>query len=387
MSPTLSRRQFLGHGSLAVVATLSLTLPGAGLTRRARAAGTAAAPAWDYAFPLLGDIHFDDLAHHDMDWVLREKPRDVRQIENYSRITREFTPRLLARTAELARTAPAPVPFTIQLGDFVEGLCGSYDLQALQFRDAMAAVAAAAMPSPFLITKGNHDITGPGAKEAFDQVLLPWLGGQLNRTLTSANYALEHHGDRFIFFDAYQPDMDWLENTLQTPARHTFFLVHPPVVPYNERANWHLFARPRQAAERERLLRLLGEHRAIVLSGHLHKYNLLQRATEAGPFTQLAINSVIRSELARPRHERDQVTDYGPPLLDLDPNFAPHTLDERQEWLAREAPHIERFEYADLHGLGLVLVRADRIEVVIYGGLATDPWRERSLPASIATRI
>src|SRR5262245_31970139 len=80
----------------------------------------------DWAFPLLGDLHFDKLEHHDHEWLQREHPGDVSQVENYSRITREMTPRLFARVreslSELSRLK-TNVPFVLQLGDLLEGLC------------------------------------------------------------------------------------------------------------------------------------------------------------------------------------------------------------------------------------------------------------------------
>ena len=54
----------------------------------------------DWSFPLLGDLHFDRLEHHDHGWLAREHPGDVSQVQNYSRITREMTPRLFARVSE-----------------------------------------------------------------------------------------------------------------------------------------------------------------------------------------------------------------------------------------------------------------------------------------------
>lgn len=69
-------------------------------------AGVAAAP-WSvpayaiseskgFDFLVLGDIHLDQMDHHDMDWMQREKPTVVRQCENYARLTRETTPKLFA---------------------------------------------------------------------------------------------------------------------------------------------------------------------------------------------------------------------------------------------------------------------------------------------------
>ncbi|HEX7008843.1 MAG TPA: hypothetical protein VF184_02610, partial [Phycisphaeraceae bacterium] len=184
-----SRREFL------LQATLTLAEAGVALHRPRRAL---AAPSTDqplYAFPVLGDIHYDLMAHHDMDWVQREKPHDVRQIEGYVDASTRFTPRFLRSVAAMMREQKAPVPFVVQVGDFVEGLCGSFDLQAKQFEDAIGVVDDVGFGVPFLITKGNHDITGPGAPEAYDRVLLPWLGKQQDRGLDQASYIVKHDED------------------------------------------------------------------------------------------------------------------------------------------------------------------------------------------------
>src|SRR6478736_7098536 len=94
----------------------------------------------NWAFPLLGDLHFDRLEHHDHQWLKKEHPGDVSQVENYSRITREMTPRLLARVRGLLtelRREKTTVPFVLQLGDLLEGLCGSAELAQRQAREGI----------------------------------------------------------------------------------------------------------------------------------------------------------------------------------------------------------------------------------------------------------
>ena len=97
----------------------------------ALAAGEAAD---DWSFPLLGDLHFDRLEHHDHEWLAREHPGDVAQVQNYSRITRDMTPRLFERVRESLAAAQTKskthVPFVLQLGDLLEGLCGNEQLAA-----------------------------------------------------------------------------------------------------------------------------------------------------------------------------------------------------------------------------------------------------------------
>lgn len=375
----MTRRSFLQRTSTGIA--LSLTAPTGLLRGPAAVAETNDVDhEWEYSFPVLGDIHYDDMSHHDMEWVMREKPKDLRQIEGYVEVTKHFTPRLLDEIAHYVKNAATPVPFVVQVGDYTEGLCGSFELQSKQFRDACQAYDDARVGTPLLITKGNHDITGPGASDAYDRVLLPWMSKQAKQPIAAASYVRRQGEDLFVFFDAYKPDMDWLESTLlDEPARYTFFVVHPPIVPYNARANWHLFSKPREQQDRERLLKLLGERNAIVLGGHLHKYSILQRQCEHGSFTQLAVNSVIRGEKSSPRQLLESGDDYGSGLLELNPDFSPNTLEDRRQWLEHEAPYVSSFEYANTFGYAVIRVAQDQIAVDMFNGLDRELWRSRSL--------
>lgn len=379
MHSRLSRRQFILRSTIALAAGPTLLRP------RMLWADDAAASADKplYAFPLLGDIHYDLMSHHDMDWVNREKPDDIRQIQGYVDSSIKYTPKLLQEIRQVIAGIGAPVPFVIQVGDLVEGLCGSYELQALQFKDTFDLIASSDLGAPFLITKGNHDITGPGAPEAYDQVLLPWLSGQAKQHLTRADYHFKQGEDLFVFFDAYKPDLDWLEGTLRdNPARHVFFVIHPPVVPYNARAEWTIYGRQEEAASRERLLNLLGQYKALVLSGHLHKYSLLARETPQGRFAQLAVLSVLRGEDPELSDVLEGDEHYGPDLCDLEPRHSPKTLDRRRAVLEAEKPFISGYEFANIPGYAVLKVYADRVETDVYLGLGQERWKTRDLLAT-----
>jgi hypothetical protein len=127
MAPLLTRRDFI-----------KTTTAAAGLTL-APALTRAAAGNKQFSFVLLGDLHYDKLEHHDMAWVQKDKPNDIRQIEGYTRNSREVTPLLFARVretiAELNRTPATRVAFVLQAGDLVEGLCWrSCATRSLAFR-------------------------------------------------------------------------------------------------------------------------------------------------------------------------------------------------------------------------------------------------------------
>jgi hypothetical protein len=346
---------------------LLLAAAGSVVAARARAAD-------GFSFPLLGDLHFDRLEHHDMEWLTREKPGDVAQVKNYSRLTQEVLPRLLPEIRTTIAEAAGRVPFCLHVGDFVEGLCGTPELARRHCAEAVEFVREAKLGRPFLFTKGNHDVTGPGSVEAFDQVLLPFLSGESRQELRSASYAVTEGDSQFLFFDAYRPEsLDWLEKTLERrAAKHVFVVIHPPVVPTGARSTWHVFAAERQRAQRQKLLTLLGRNRAIVLCGHLHKHGVLVRRTEAGPFAQVMVSSIMPNPMAEPAAV---VTEYGPDLVQLEPRFSPETEAQRRENLRLEQPEIRRFEYAETPGYALLHVAARGVSAEFYSGLGRRRWK------------
>jgi UDP-2,3-diacylglucosamine pyrophosphatase LpxH len=335
----------------------------------------------DFRFALLGDLHFDRLTHHDMEWLKREKPNDVRQVENYSRLTRETMPGLFTELKERIAADPG-IAFTAHIGDFVEGLAGTPELARRHCREAVTFLNEARLGRPFVFCKGNHDVTGPGSVEAFNEILLPFIAQEAKTDLppaNGANFVTRHGNCLFVWFDAYhnpKESLDWLEATLKKRSeRHLFVMIHPPVVPYGARSNWHLFARETQAAERTRLLNLLGRNRAIVLCGHLHKYGTVVRRTPEGPFVQVAVVSVLPSREGKPKDEVSGVTKYGPDLIRLEPSFAPDTVELRRALLTAEAPHIRYYDYADCPGYGIVNVAGASVALEIYAGLGRRTFR------------
>ena len=351
-----------------------------------RAAGREA-----FAFPLLGDLHYDELSCHDLEFLGREKPDDLRQVREYSSLTTDMVPRLFASVretiAELNGSPDTTVPFTVQVGDLVEGLCGSGE-QARQLNAAaLALVREARLGAPFLFTKGNHDITGPDAADAFKSVFHPFLGEQAaafggESKLTAARYRVEYGDALFCFFDAYDKEsLPWLEAELaRRTARHCFVVIHPPVVPYGARATWHIFSSQRDQAQRERLLELLGQHNVFVLSGHIHKYNLLVRATPGGGrFLQLAVSSVIHAPDPKPRHLLSGLKDYNVDQVTVEPNFSPATEPQRRAIYRAEAPFVKQFQYADLPGYAVVKVHGPRVTAMVYSGIGRQAWRTLAL--------
>jgi len=341
----------------------------------ANAQGKKPGPA--YSFVYLGDIHFDKRSHHDFEWVKANKPNDIRQIEDYVRITENHTPGLLRRIQTVIESSNSRIKMIIQGGDLTEGLCGSRELQETQFKDALKCVRNYIPKTTFIVAKGNHDITGPGAKEAFNNVMLPWLSNECKKQIDSASFYFMEGPDLFVFFDAYHNNSpDWLENTLsENKHRYAFIVMHPPAVPYNARSTWHLFSRAKEKDVRERFLNILGANKVILLTAHLHKYVILARRTSRGTFVQFSMNSVISSPEILVKNYLEGVKNYGGHLVKLEPEFQPDTKEQRQKLLEDEKPHITYFEYADFPGYAVINVSDTGINIDIYTGDSDKVWK------------
>lgn len=338
-----------------------------------------------YSFVYLGDIHFDRKSHHDFEWVQANKPDDIRQIEEYVSHTAERAPGLMKRIQTAIEAGDGRIKMIIQGGDLAEGLCGNQALQETQFKEALAFIREYIPDTPLIAVKGNHDITGPGAKEAFDHIMLPWLSKECGKPIDSASFFIMQGPDLFVFFDAYHNNnLDWLEKTLsENKHRHAFVVMHPPAVPYNARSTWHLFWRDKEKAVRERFLNILGANRVVLLTAHLHKYGVVGRRTPKGDFVQLSVNSVISSADIAVKDHLEGLENYSARLVELEPEFQPDTKQERQKILEDEKPYITRFEYADFPGYAIVNVSDEGVEAEIFTGDSGKAWKSISLAPAV----
>lgn len=368
----ISRRKFLQ-----CLSTIAAALPVQSWARGIT--GSATKP---FNFMFLGDLHFDKLMHHDMNYLKEKYPNDIRQIENYSRITRDNLSDLMRVSKECANETDAK--FYLQIGDFVEGLCGSKELASLQTNELIDYIDQQQLLRPFIAIKGNHDITGTGAKEVYEEIVLPWQGKQLKQLVNSANNVYVYNDARFILFDCFneQESLAWLKRVIKEHKKDEvlFFCTHIPVVPYDARSNWHIYVHPNQQQQREELLNLLAEHKAIVLSGHLHKTSILTRSTPSGNFVQVGIGSVIPSLNSPVKNHLKGLDAYGTDLVNLEPNFSPSSLQARIEILEKEKPYIRYYEFADFCGYASVNVDKHReVNLSIFANADKQPWTTANL--------
>ena len=373
MNSQFTRRQFVS--TLVAGSTVAAALP--------EASSNPTAPQGDFSFLLLGDTHFDRPEHHNFDWMRLHYAKDIEQVESYCRHTQDVLPKILAAARQRLAESSGKAAFALHVGDLIEGICGNLELATRHCREGWDFFKAAELGVPLLMTKGNHDITGPGSEEAYRAVLMPETAKELGREkLEQTSYAFQRGDALFAAFDAYDPKaIDWLEGVVkENDFRRLFVLVHMPIVPYNARSTWRVYHHPNQAERRERLVTLLSQRRAIVLSGHLHKYSVVVRRSPAGKFVQLAVSSVLKDTEKRREPSLSSVKEYGPQLTELEPEFSPETLELRRQTLIAEQPFIEDFDYVHMAGgYAMISVDGDDVRADVYEGVEPRPFKQISL--------
>ena len=146
---------------------------------------------------ILGDMHYDLLQDHDLDW-LKEKPGDFRQVtKEYTVYTEENWKDFMGILKKRTENEIPKVKALIQLGDLSEGLAGTEEKARQMASNTMKAIEDSQIEGPWIIAKGNHDITGPGAKEAFREFYVPMFREQTgNPEISNASYSYRYDNGR-----------------------------------------------------------------------------------------------------------------------------------------------------------------------------------------------
>lgn len=325
---------------------------------------------------VLGDLHYDLLDDHDMTW-LAAKPDDLRQVtKEYTVYTGKNWNDFMEILKQKVLSAQPAVKAVIQLGDLSEGLAGSLEKADQMAANTMKAVEAANMTVPWMLVKGNHDITGPGAVEAFQKFYVPMIRKQTNNPeIKNASYSYTSGDVQITCLDPWDKNTDmvsFLDKELSaSKAKFKFVAVHEPVIPVTERC-WHtLRQKPEQ---RVKLLEVIARHKAVVLCGHLHRYSVVRRNTPSGPILQVMVNSVVKDrDYMKPERV---ITEYGPSLAKNLPEWQPETREAREKILAEEAKYVTFYKQTDLPGYGIIKTDAEKgtIELEYYAAFGKEPY-------------
>ncbi len=324
---------------------------------------------------VLGDLHYDLLEDHDMNW-LSQKPGDLRQVTDYTRYTDENWIDFMSVIKVRAETEVPSARAIVQLGDLSEGLAGNPEKARQMASHTMVALEETTMPVPWILTKGNHDITGPGAGEAFQEHYLPMIRKQTGKPeINSANYSYSYDNIQITCVDPWDKESDmvaFLEEELsESDAKYKFVAIHEPVIPVTERC-WHTLRG--DSTKREKLLEVIASHKAIVLCGHLHRYSVVRRNTPYGPVVQVMVISVIKDRVYL--EPSKVITEYGASLAENMPMWQPETLGKRKAILSEEAKHVTYFKQTDLPGYAVIKIDEESGEIILdyYAGFGEKPY-------------
>lgn len=272
-----------------------------------------------YNLVLLGDIHYDHMALHDLNvyknfnpkvpfaqgtvnkdglyswrsqtlWATESLGHDTKAIPLNEKMWKKDLPALLDNAALAAKKYNAEYLF--QLGDSVQGDAGTYELHHKMLSGSLNSLTSR-FDCPVLVAIGNHDTRGPGGKQAWEEIIISQYDKNIkNITRKDSNFYFEHKGDIYYFHDLLYPDLDMLEKAANIPSRYFFFISHVPVVPADE--SW---IKNILSDDTERIVNLLLKRNAIVLSGHTHGITLSRYQPEkfGNTITQFVINSTLRS--------------------------------------------------------------------------------------------
>ncbi len=272
-----------------------------------------------YSVTLLGDVHYDHTKFHDMSKMKHLGiPQDkyVYNKDGYfswrnhslwteinmggsvekntplnMKMWKKYMPALLDGAAAEAKKSNAR--FTVQLGDLIHGDCYDLELNKENLRQAVKQLTSR-FDKVFMVS-GNHDGRGPGAAQAWDEVINTYLDGTVkNLQRKNTNYCFTVGKDLYFFYDLMNPDVDFFEKSLKAnpDSRYTFFISHVPLLPTSKRA-----VRSILTDDIYRLFNLLEKRNAIILSGHTHKVSVVRYANPANGrrIDQLILNSTVRS--------------------------------------------------------------------------------------------
>ncbi len=328
------------------------------------------------SFIVLGDLHYDLLDDHDMNW-LGTKPDDLLQVtKEYTVYTEKNWSDFMTIIRNKAVSENPPVKAVIQLGDLSEGLAGSVQMAKQMASNAMKSIEAAIVPAPWIIAKGNHDVTGPGSVEAFQEFYVPMFRKQTNNPdIKNASYSYVVGDVQITCLDPWDKNTNmsaFLEKELSaSKAKFKFVVIHEPVIPVTERC-WHTFRK--NPEQHEKLLEVIARHKAIVLCGHLHKYSVVRRTTQYGPIVQVMVVSVIKDR--NYQIPTKVITEYGPSLAENVPDWQPETLEDRKAIISEEAKQVTFFKQTDLPGYAIIKTDGKKgtVKLEYYAAFGKKPY-------------
>lgn len=336
------------------------------------------------SFIFLGDMHYCDAKFYDLDAMLAEKAGDHRQItKTYAPVTKANWNDQIAQLKQVVKNTVPEVKCIVQLGDISEGLANYEGAADLMAENVTKVLRDTEMGVPWVLAKGNHDITGVGAykqdaRDAFGKYYVPFIKEQTGcENVNEGNYVYRNGDCLFVALDSWNNKVDQVKFAKDafegSDAKYKFVIMHEPIVPVSERC-W--FFLKNDSEKREELLNVIAANKAIILCGHLHRYSVLRRNTESGPVVQVMAASVTNlKRKSTPGYELG-LKQYGEYLVDWKPDFKPDNAEWRREVLRKEAEFVDYYKLSDLAGYGVINIdgKKGKVSMTYYSAFSDTPY-------------
>lgn len=329
-----------------------------------------------YELVLLGPMYYDGTKPETFHGYYYEPdyPKDKHHTWVFKRNAQMWQgpmPSLLRAAGACANTKTR---MTIQVGNLIQGECGSPSLARQMLEEALETYKKAFPKTPCVTTPGRHDRLGHGAAEAYDAVIYPFLAKEIRRTVKKSTFCYTQGPGLFLFIDAANPDIDEIKKTFRDLriSRYKFVVCSAPLIPID---NWSapglLFGRkpdPRRA-----LREIFLENDVIVLSHGEGIIGLSEVITDTGRITQLLIDSLYAGKgAATVREESTSVRDYGK----FQPSREEMRRKKRPDWrplLYEYKDALTRYERYRFAGFGVLKVSAAGVVAEIHAGTSDKP--------------
>ena len=257
----------------------------------------------DYSIVILGDTHYDtepaSVYHSNYneptEWLNRvQRAEFARNGEMW----RERCPRLVKRATRLVTKDTRMV---FQMGDLVQGDCGSGEVHRKMLDDVMNYFKGEFGGLPFITVEGNHDIRGTEAEDIYHSYMPERMSQELKQKITGCTFSFRIGPDAYIVIDFDHPDDALIDRLLDetNDARYTFVIVHGAVFPMDSpdgRWIFHGGDNDEDTQARRHFRKRLAERNVICLCGHTHTTEYYDWRGDGGRITQMTMNSVWKNE-------------------------------------------------------------------------------------------
>ena len=330
--------------------------------------------AEDYQFLALGDIHYlaEDYYKKLPDIKEAQKKRQAK----YNMWKNGKSEALLAQSAKVAN---GKMTFVVQLGDLSEGGTYRQDLQEKMLANGFAKVKKYFPATSLTAVKGNHDNYKKAAPPTlpWKNIILPLMSKELGEDVTSVNYARMIGKDLYIYYDgqtAEQEGITFVKKVLEEhkDARYIFFFTHLPLIPISAtQMAW-------RANGSKKLISLLSERNAIVLTAHVHVQSYASMNTEQGKLTQFSVSS-IGYNWGSNKAVKLRYTNVDDFLNN------PHKVEFGKITLAEIMEEMKAYTFNEFSiynigsGFAIIKVGDDGVEINFYSNLSSEPTITKTL--------